>query len=127
KPDHRTVKLFRQRHLKVLAGLFDQVLQLCDKAGLVKLGHVAIDGTRIRANASKQKSMSYRSMKRTENQLREEVERWFREAERQDREEDGLLSTKLCLAGESESSFKSRLEHRVQLRQNVSDAVGSNS
>jgi transposase len=90
KPDHRTVNLFRQRHLKVLAGLFDQVLQLCDKAGLVKLGHVAIDGTRIRANASKQKSMSYRSMKRTENQLREEVERWFREAERQDREEDAL-------------------------------------
>lgn len=58
KPDHRTVNLFRQRHLKVLAGLFDQVLQLCDKAGLVKLGHVAIDGTRIRANASKQKSMT---------------------------------------------------------------------
>src|SRR6476660_5904766 len=84
KPDHRTINLFRQRHLKALAGLFDQVLQLCDKAGLVKLGHVALDGTRVRANASKQKSMSYGRMKRAENELRAEVERWFQEAERQD-------------------------------------------
>jgi len=89
-PDHRTVNLFRQRHLKALAGLFEQVLQLCEKAGLVKLGHVALDGTRIGANASKQKSMSYRTMKRVENQLTAEVERWFREAERMDREEDEL-------------------------------------
>jgi transposase len=88
KPDHRTVNLFRQRHLKALAGMFEQVLQLCDKAGLVRLGHVAVDGTRIRANASKQKSMTYKTMKRAENQLRAEVERWFREAERQDREDD---------------------------------------
>jgi transposase len=90
KPDHRTVNLFRQRHLKALGGLFGQVLKLCEKAGLVKLGHVAVDGTRIRANASKQKSMSYGSMKRNENRLREEVEGWFREAERIDREEDEL-------------------------------------
>ena len=90
KPDHRTVNLFRQRHLRALAGLFAQVLQLCEKAGLVKLGHVALDGTRIRANASKQKSMSYRTMKRTEDRLKAEVERWFREAERLDREEDEL-------------------------------------
>jgi transposase len=90
KPDHRTVNLFRQRHLQALAGLFEQVLQLCEKAGLVKLGHVALDGTRIRANASKQKSMSYRTMKRAEERLKAEVERWFREAERLDREEDEL-------------------------------------
>jgi transposase len=89
-PDHRTVNLFRQRHLRALSDLFEQVLQLCDKAGLVKLGHVALDGTRIAANASKQKSLSYKTMKRVENQLRAEVERWFREAERQDREEDEL-------------------------------------
>jgi len=89
-PDHRTVNLFRQRHLKALAGLFQQVVQLCQKAGLVKLGHVALDGTRIRANASKQKSMSYSRMKRVEDQLKTEVERWFREAERIDREEDEL-------------------------------------
>ena len=90
KPDYRTVNLFRQRHLKALAGLFEQVLQVCEKAGLVKLGHVALDGTRIRANASKQKSMSYRRMKRAEDRLKAEVERWFQEAERLDREEDEL-------------------------------------
>ncbi len=90
KPDHRTVNLFRQRHLKSLGTLFGQVLQLCEKAGLVKLGHVALDGTRIRANASKQKSMSYGSMKKVENRLKAEVERWFAEADRIDREEDEL-------------------------------------
>jgi transposase len=90
KPDHRTVNLFRQRHLKALVGLFDQVLELCQKAGLVKLGHVALDGTKIRANASKQKSMTYARMKKTENRLKEEVERWFAEADRIDREEDEL-------------------------------------
>jgi transposase len=89
-PDHRTVNLFRQRHLKALNELFEQVLQLCDKAGLVKLGHVALDGTRIAANASKQKSLSYKAMQRVENRLRAEVEGWFREAERQDGEEDAL-------------------------------------
>lgn len=89
-PDHRTVNLFRKRHLKVLSGLFQQVLQLCEKAGLVKLGHVAVDGTKIRANASKQKSMSYATMKKLEERYKQEVERWFAEAERIDREEDEL-------------------------------------
>jgi transposase len=90
RPDHRTVNLFRKRHLGALSGLFGQVLKLCEKAGLVKLGHVALDGTKIRANASMQKSMSYRTMKRQEDRLAAEVERWFREAERIDREEDEL-------------------------------------
>lgn len=88
KPDFRTISLFRQRHLKALAGLFGQVLRLCKKAGLVKLGHVAIDGTRMRANASKHKGMSYGGMKKVEPDLDAEVQRWFDEAERQDREED---------------------------------------
>jgi len=89
-PDHRTVNLFRQRHLKSLEGMFDQVLKLCEKAGLIKLGHVALDGTRIRANASKQKSLTYKSMKSSEERLKAEVQRWFKEAERIDREEDQL-------------------------------------
>ena len=55
-PDHRTICDFRKRHLQALAGLFVQVLKLADKAGLVKLGHVALDGTRIKANASKHKA-----------------------------------------------------------------------
>lgn len=90
KPDHRTVNLFRQRHLKALSRLFQQVLELCEKAGLVKLGHVAVDGTKIQANASKQKSMTYATMKKRESRYKEEVERWFAEAERIDREEDEL-------------------------------------
>ena len=52
-PDHDTIAGFRQQHLQALAQLFTQVLRLCDKAGLVKLGHVAIDGTKLKANASK--------------------------------------------------------------------------
>jgi transposase len=63
-PDFRTISEFRRRHLKALAGLFVQVLKLAEKAGLVKLGHVALDGTKIKANASKHKAMSYERMKK---------------------------------------------------------------
>ena len=61
-PDHDTISSFRQRHLQNIADLFMQALQLCDKAGLIKLGHVAIDGTKLKANASKHKEMSYDRM-----------------------------------------------------------------
>jgi transposase len=90
KPDFRTVSLFRQRHLKALQNLFKQVLRLCEKAGLVKLGHVALDGTRIRANASKHKSMSYGGMKKKETELAEQIQGWFDQAERADQQEDEL-------------------------------------
>jgi len=63
-PDFRTISDFRKRHLKALGELFGQVLQLCEKAGLVKLGHVALDGTKIKANASKHKAMSYGHMEK---------------------------------------------------------------
>src|ERR1700747_764997 len=72
-PDFRTVAEFRKRHLKALAGLFVQVLKLAEKAGLVKLGHVALDGTKIKANASKHKAMSYERMKKREAELEAEV------------------------------------------------------
>jgi transposase len=62
-PDFRTISDFRKRHLKALGALFLQVLKLCETAGLVKLGHVALDGTKIKANASKHKAMSYERMK----------------------------------------------------------------
>src|SRR5262250_4033987 len=68
KPDFRTISLFRLRHLEALKGLFKQVLKLCQKAGMVKLGHVALDGTKIRANASPHKSMSYGRMKKAEKE-----------------------------------------------------------
>ena len=58
-PHFRTVSDFRKLHLKALGSLFKQILQLCEKAGQVKLGHVALDGTKIKANASKHKAMSY--------------------------------------------------------------------
>ena len=89
-PDFRTISEFRRRHLKALAGLFVQVLKLAEKAGLVKLGHVALDGTKIKANASKHKAMSYQRMKKREAELAAEVDRWLAAAEAADREEDKL-------------------------------------
>ena len=68
-PDFRTISDFRKRHLKALGALFLQVLKLCETAGLVKLGHVALDGTKIKANASKHKAMSYERMKKWGNRF----------------------------------------------------------
>ena len=64
RPDFRTVSDFRKRHLAALQGLFVQVLKLCQRSGLVQLGHVALDGTKIKANASKHKAMSYERLSR---------------------------------------------------------------
>jgi transposase len=89
-PDHDTIAAFRQQHLPVLAQLFTQVLQLCDKAGLVKLGHVAIDGTKLKANASKHKAMSYERMEEKEKQLKSEVEKLLAQAAETDAAEDAL-------------------------------------
>jgi hypothetical protein len=87
-PDFRTISDFRKDHLKALAGLFLQVLKLCQKAGLVKLGHVALDGTKIKANASKHKAMSYKRMKEEEARLEAEVAELLKKAESVDEEED---------------------------------------
>jgi transposase len=87
-PDHDTIADFRKRHLEALAGLFVQALRMCEKAGLVKLGHVAIDGTKIKANASKHKAMSYERMNETEQRLRREVEELLRRAAEADAAED---------------------------------------
>ena len=88
-PDHDTIAAFRQEHLAHLAQLFVQVLQLCQRAGLVKLGHVALDGTKIQANASKHKAMSYERMEKAEKELEAEVQALLAEAARVDAEEDG--------------------------------------
>jgi transposase len=93
-PDFRTISEFRRRHLKALAGLFVQVLKLAEKAGLVKLGHVALDGTKIKANASKHKAMSYERMKKREAELAAEVDRWLKAAEAADAEEDKLYGSR---------------------------------
>ena len=89
-PDFRTISNFRKRHLKALAGLFVQVLKLCEKAGLVKLGHVALDGTKIKANASKHKAMSYERMEKRAAELEAEVAKWLSSAEAADAGEDKL-------------------------------------
>jgi transposase len=88
RPDFRTISDFRKRHLKALAGLFPQVLKLCRAAGLVKLGHVALDGTKIKANASRHKAMSYGRMKESERRLAGEVQAWFARAAAADAAED---------------------------------------
>jgi len=87
-PDHDSIANFRQLHLGELAGLFVQVLKMCERAGLVKLGHVAIDGSKLRANASKHKAMSYDRMCEKEEQLRAEVARLLKEAAESDAAED---------------------------------------
>jgi len=87
-PDFRTVAKFRKRHLGALARLFEQVLRLCQRAGMVQLGHVALDGTKLKANASKRKAMSYGRMKETEPRLAVEVQSWFDRAEALDAEDD---------------------------------------
>ena len=83
-PDHDTVAEFRRRHLKALAALFIQVLHLCQKAGLVKLGHIALDGTKVKANASKHTAMSYSRMQKNVAELEAEVECLLQEAEAED-------------------------------------------
>lgn len=88
RPDFRTISDFRKAHLSALSGLFVQVLRLCRAAGLVKLGHVALDGTKIKANASKHKAMSYERMNKEEARLKQEVEALLRQAEELDEQED---------------------------------------
>ena len=86
-PDFRTISDFRKDHLAALTGLFLQVLALCQRAGLVKLGHVALDGAKVRANASKHKAMSYKRMKEKAAQLAAEVAELLRRAQEVDEED----------------------------------------
>lgn len=87
-PDHNTIAEFRRIHLQALRRLFVQVLALCRKAGLVKLGHVALDGTKVKANASKHKAMSYGYMKKAEKELESQIQELLQRAEETDMEED---------------------------------------
>ena len=88
RPDFRTVSDFRKRHLAALSELFVQVLRLCQRAGLVKLGHVAVDGTKVKANASRHKAMSYQRMLTEEPKLAAQVKAWLDAAEAADQAED---------------------------------------
>jgi len=89
-PDYRTIAEFRRRHLGPLSKLFHQILQLCQEAGLVKLGHVSLDSTKVKANASKHKAMSYDRMVKSEAQLEKEIRDLLENAQKVDEEEDRL-------------------------------------
>lgn len=99
RPDFRTISEFRRRHLAAVGQLFVQVLRLCQEAGLVKLGHVALDGTKVKANASKHKAISYQRMKKAEAELEQIVQGWLRQAEgvdaREDKEQGAELGAEL--------------------------------
>jgi transposase len=87
-PDHRTISDFRKRHLGALQHIFVQILRLCRQSGLVKFGHISVDGTKIKANASKHKSMSYGRMKEDIVRLEKEIQTLMSEAERADDRDD---------------------------------------
>jgi transposase len=111
-PDHDTIAAFRQEHLDILAGLFVQALRLCQKAGLVKLGNVALDGTKIKANASTRRSVDYKQLKEREQYWQGVVEGLLQHAQQTDEEEDrrfgpGQPADRLP---EELASAKSRLE-----------------
>ena len=87
-PDHTRLSEFRRLHLEALSGLFVQVLQLCQRAGLVKLGHVALDGTKMKAKARKHKAMSYQRMQQREAAFKAQVDTLLQAAEAADAQED---------------------------------------
>lgn len=145
-PDFRTVSEFRKRHLTALAALFVQVLKLAEKAGLVQLGHVAqpapakAGGTKIKANASKHKAMSYQHMKKREAEIAAEVERWLAAAAAADAEEDRrhgqqrgdampawvadkrqrletIRQAKLALEAEAQAAAEAERRHREQVEE----------
>ena len=88
-PDHSRISEFRRRNLEALSELFVQILRFCQEAGMVSLGHVALDGTKVQANASKHKAMSHERMVKAEAQLEKEIKELMRKAEILDAQEDG--------------------------------------
>jgi transposase len=104
-PNWRTISDFRKLHLKVLEQLFVQVLQLCQKAGLVKLGHIALDGTKVKANASCHKAMSHGRMKQEEERLKQEIHQLLGKAEAVDLA-TSEPRTKLTVNGQSVKGMK---------------------
>lgn len=91
RPDHSTIAEFRKQHRDALEALFVQVLALCRDAGMVKLGHVALDGTKVRANASKHAAMSYKRMKEAEPELARQVQEWLDAAQQGDEVDDAAF------------------------------------
>lgn len=87
-PDHDTIAAFRQEHLQELGSLFAAALRLCQRAGLVKLGNVALDGTKLQANASRQQSVSHARLSEQEQALQQQIDQLLQQAQQSDQEED---------------------------------------
>jgi transposase len=111
-PDYRTISDFRKIHLDALQGLFEQVLKLALTAGAIKIGRVALDGSKIKANASKHKAMSYKRMKEDERNLRAEVRKLFNQAKATDDDEDARYGKDK--SGDELPEELSRRETRLQ-------------
>lgn len=120
-PDHDTIAEFRRRFLSELSGLFVQVLVLCRRAGLIKMGHVALDGTKVKANASRHKAMNYGRMKLAEADLEGEVKRLLAEAERVDAEEDAKYGR--GKRGDELSAELARRESRLRKIREAKEAL----
>jgi len=116
-PHFTTINEFRRQFRRELATLFAGVLNLCDRAGMVKLGHVAIDGTKVKANASKHKAMSYDRMNETEKRLLAEVQALLERADAVDEEEDRLYG-----AGRREWELPEELQHRETRLKRIREA-----
>lgn len=114
RPDFRTISDFRKRHLSTLADLFLQVLRLCRAAGLVSLGHVAVDGTKLKANASRHKAMSYARMRQSETELASQIASWFEMAEHHDGVDDAEHGS--CRGDEMPAWIKTKQERLDRIR-----------
>jgi transposase len=115
-PDHSRISEFRRRNLDALKGLFVQILRLCQKAGMVSLGHVALDGTKVKANASKHKAMSHERMLRAEKELEKEINALMRRAEILDAQEDHRYG-KGKRGSELPDELRRRQDRLVRIRQ----------
>jgi transposase len=119
-PHFTTLNEFRARHRGAFANFFHQVLEVCMSAGLVKLGHVAIDGTRMKANASKHKAMSYDRMQKEDSRLKAEIEALLQRAEQVDAEEDALYGV-----GKQPEDLPAELQRREGRRAKIREALGA--
>jgi len=120
KPDHRSINHFRLRHGQALSDLFTQSVKLCQRAGIVSLVQVAIDGTKIKANASKRKAMSYKRMGEEEARLLAEIDAYFKRAQQEDAEED------LHFADEQGTpDIQAEIEHRKSRLAKIREAKAS--
>ncbi len=115
-PDHSRISEFRRRNLDALKDLFVQILRLCQKAGMVSLGHVALDGTKVQANASKRKAMSHERMLRAEKELEKEINALIRKAEILDAQEDRRYG-KGKLGSELPDELRRRQDRLARIRQ----------